>query len=149
MRAPRSLRARITLAALVALALGGALGGVLLLAAVERDGRRAVDRELREQSAQVIGGAPGRGFDPGRNGGPAPVGGGEELLAGSGSFVQVAVGGQVVDQRGDVPDDPPAVPAADGYRTVEIDGVPWRSLTVSFSRPENLRLEVLSSLEGV
>ncbi len=67
MSAPRSLRARITLAALVALALGGALGGVLLLAAVERDGRRAVDRELREQAQQVVRGGPGRGFDgPGR-----------------------------------------------------------------------------------
>ena len=148
MRAPRSLRARITLAALVALALGGALGGALLLAAVERDGRRAVDRELREQSEQVVRGGPGGGFDARRRGGPGP-GGGEELLAGSGSFVQVAVGGQVVDRRGDVPDDPPAVPAGDGYRTVEIDGGPWRSLTVSFAREENLRLEVLSSLDGV
>ncbi len=54
-----------------------------------------------------------------------------------------------MSQRGDVPDDPPAVPADDGYRTVAIDGRPWRSLAVSFPRPENLRLEVLSSLDGV
>ena len=50
MRAPRSLRARIALAAVAAVALCGLLAGALLLAAVERDGRNAVDRELRERA---------------------------------------------------------------------------------------------------
>jgi hypothetical protein len=47
--APRSLRARITLAGVAAVALSGALAGTALVAAVERDGRRAVDRDLRKR----------------------------------------------------------------------------------------------------
>jgi two-component system sensor histidine kinase PrrB len=147
MRAPRSLRARITLAALASVAIGGAVAGALLLAAVERDGRRALDRDLREQAQRVVPGGPGRRFGAR----PRPRRarpGGEQLLAGSGSFVQVAVGDRVLDRRGDVPIEPPAVPVADGYRTVEIDGAPWRSLTVS-GGPANVRFEVLSTLEPV
>jgi len=100
-RLPGSLRARLTLAALLAVGLGGAIAGVLLLAAVERDGRRAVDEDLREQAAEVLRGPPGRGRF---GGGPRH---GEPLLAGSGSFVQVAVGDQVVASEGDVPADAP------------------------------------------
>jgi two-component system, OmpR family, sensor histidine kinase PrrB len=147
MRAPRSLRARITLAALLAVAIGGAVSGALLLAAIERDGRRALDRDLRERAEALVRGGPGRAFGD-RRGGPGPPGG-EGLLAGSGSFVQVALGGEVVDRRGDVPDEPPAVPDADGFDTVEIAGSAWRSLTVSFQRPEDLRLQLLSSLDPV
>jgi two-component system, OmpR family, sensor histidine kinase PrrB len=148
MRAPRSLRARITLAALAAVAIGGAVAGALLLAAVERDGRRAVDRDLRERAAGFARGGPGRGFEERLRGRPGPPGG-EELLAGSGSFVQVAVGDRVLERRGDVPDEPPAVPEADGFRTVEIDGAPWRSLTFSPGGPADVRLELLSTLDPV
>jgi hypothetical protein len=59
MRLPGSLRARLTLAALVAVLAGGLIAGTLLLAAVERDGRQAVDKELREQTAEVLRGPPG------------------------------------------------------------------------------------------
>ena len=53
MRAPGSLRARIALAAVAALALVGAVAVAVLLAEVERDGKDALDREL-EDRAQVI-----------------------------------------------------------------------------------------------
>jgi two-component system, OmpR family, sensor histidine kinase PrrB len=147
MRAPRSLRARITLAALLAVTIGGAVSGALLLAAIERDGRRALDRDLRERAAGVLRGGLGPGFGD-RPGGPGPAGG-EDLLAGSGSFVQVAVGGVVVERRGDVPDEAPAVPSEDGFDTVEIGGEDWRSLTVSSGGPRDVQLQVLSSLDPV
>ena len=54
MSGPASLRARITLAALVALLLGGALAGGTLLAAIERDGRRAVDRDLQQRGQGIV-----------------------------------------------------------------------------------------------
>jgi signal transduction histidine kinase len=143
MRLPGSLRARLTLAALLAVAVGGAVAGVLLLAAVERDGRRAVDEELRKQAVEVLRGPPGRGrFD----GGPR---GAEPLLAGSGTFVQVAIGDEVVEQGGDVPDDAPVPPEEDGFATVDIDGRDWRSLTVSLRSFGDTRLQVLSTLERV
>jgi hypothetical protein len=41
------------------------------------------------------------------------------------------------------------VPEADGFDTVEIGGRDWRSLTVSFAGPEDVRLQVLSSLDPV
>jgi two-component system, OmpR family, sensor histidine kinase PrrB len=138
---PRSLRGRITLAALVAVALGGIVAGALLLAAVERDGRDAVDDQLAERAAQVLRGPPDRFGRPGRRG-PGP------LLAGSGSFVQVAVDGQVVQQDGDVPADAPSVPRRNGLATVDIDGTPWRSLTVPLGRT-SAQLQVLSSLAPV
>jgi two-component system, OmpR family, sensor histidine kinase PrrB len=143
MRLPGSLRARLTLAALLAVAVGGAIAGGLLLAAVERDGRRAVDEELRQQAVEVLRGPPGRGrFDRGPRG-PEP------LLAGSGTFVQVAVGDEVVEQGGDVPHDPPVAPVEDGFTTVEIDGRDWRSLTVPLRSFGDARLQVLSTLAPV
>jgi two-component system sensor histidine kinase PrrB len=145
MRAPGSLRARITLAALLALALVGTLAGVLLLAAVERDGRNAVDEDLRERVRQVAREGPGPRFGPG----PGRGRGREPLLAGSGSFVQVAFGGEVVEQGGDVPAGAPGVPEAEGLATIDIGGRPWRSLTVALGGPQDVQLQVLSSLDPV
>ena len=145
-----SLRARITLAAVLAVALCGAAAGAALLAAVERDGRTAVDRDLRARVAQI---APGRaGFGDGGFGGPGlgpRARGPERLLAGAGTFAQVSLGGQVVRQ-GDVPANAPPVPARDGFSTVRIGGAEWRSLTMSLpTRAGTVRLELLSSLAPV
>jgi len=145
-----SLRARITLAAVLAVALCGAAAGAALLAAVERDGRTAVDRDLRARVAQI---APGRaGFGDGGFGGPGRgprSRGPERLLAGAGTFAQVSLGGQVVRQ-GDVPANAPPVPARDGFSTVRIGGAEWRSLTMSLpTRAGTVRLELLSSLAPV
>jgi signal transduction histidine kinase len=137
MMARRSLRARIALAAVAALALVGALAGSLLVAAVQRDGRAAVDRDL-EQRAQDLARRPFARRQPGR--------GDAGLLAGAGTFVQVAFRGQVIEQRGDVPAQAPPLPERDGFQTVEIGGVPWRSLTFTADSEGELRLRVLSSL---
>ncbi|HEX8074188.1 MAG TPA: HAMP domain-containing sensor histidine kinase, partial [Thermoleophilaceae bacterium] len=168
---PRSLRGRITLAAICALAVCGVVAGVLLLAAVERDGRRDVDRDLQARAAGIGHRPPPRGaFGHGGIGVPPPLragrGGGlpggpdgpggpgappndEALLAGSGTFVQVADrSGQIVDQRGDVPDSAPGLPAEDGLRTVQIDGHPWRALTRTLGGGD-LRVELFSTLQPV
>ena len=142
-RLPGSLRARLTLAALLAVALGGAIAGALLLAAVERDGRKAIDDELREQAAEVLRGRPGEGrFGRGPRGG-------QPLLKGSGTFVQVAYGDEVVARQGDVPDAAPAPPDRDGYSTVDIDGRSWRSLTILLGGPADARFQALSTLAPV
>ena len=170
MSAPRSLRARIALAAVAALVLAFALAGVLLVRGVESDGRDALDRDLQER-ADLIGRRPpprpgqiepeDGGFGPRRaipppGGGPAtiepapgPPPAEERLLAGSGSFVQVAIGGQVVEQRGDVPADAPPPPAGDGFSTVRIGDEEWRSLTTSLPRFSRVRVQLLSSLDEV
>jgi two-component system, OmpR family, sensor histidine kinase PrrB len=143
MRLPGSLRARLTLAALLAVAIGGLVAGTFLLAAVERDGRRAIDRELREQTAEALRGPPGEGrFGRGPRGG-------QPLLRGSGTFVQVAYGDEVVAQDGDVPRAAPAPPDHEGFSTVEIDGTPWRSLTVLLGGPAEARFQALSTLAPV
>jgi signal transduction histidine kinase len=143
MRLPGSLRARLTLAALLAVLVGGLIAGALLLAAVERDGRQAVDQDLREQAAEVLRGPPGEGRF-GR--GPRR---GQPLLKGSGTFVQVAVGDEVVAQEGDVPSRVPAPPERRGFSTVEIDGTDWRSLTVPLGGPDDARFQAFSTLAPV
>jgi signal transduction histidine kinase len=140
MRLPGSLRARLTLAALLAVGIGGAVAGAVLLAAVADDGRKAVDRELKQQTAEILRGPPGRGDFDRDHGGPSA------LLAGSGTFVQLALGSQVIAQ-GDVPDSPPPPPQRDGFATVDIHGRSWRSLTVTVGPQE--RLQVLSTLATV
>ncbi len=138
MSAPRSLRARITIAAVAAVALAGIPAAFLLIAAIEHDGRAAVDRTLAER-VQEIGRRP-----PGHLRPDFDEHDGERLLAGSGSFAQVAYGNQVVARQGDIPDDPPAVPERDGLATVAIDGERWRSLTTSVG---DTRVQVLATLE--
>jgi two-component system, OmpR family, sensor histidine kinase PrrB len=140
-RLPRSLRGRIALAAVGAVALCGALAGGLLLGAVERDGRNQLDGELRERVSQILS-RPVGGY--GRRGGGA-----EPLLRGSGSFAQVAYGNDVTEQAGDVPDTPVPAPDRDGFETVDIAGTPWRSLSVTLEIAGNPRLQVLSSLAPV
>jgi signal transduction histidine kinase len=151
-RAPSSLRARITLAAVLAVALAGLAAGAALVAAVERDGRAAVDSDLRARVARIAP-APqrddddfGGGFGRGR---PGPRGA-ERLLAGSGTFAQVSYNGQVYDQGGDLPAHTPAMPSRDGFRTIEIDGRDWRSLTTSLGpNGTDPRLQLASSLAPV
>jgi signal transduction histidine kinase len=167
---PRSLRARIALAAVAALMLAYALAGVLLIRGVESDGRNAVDRDLRQRADLIVRRPPrgareelapggpirgGRATPPiGIPGEPGPGGPGpppEEgrLLAGSGSFVRVAVRGRVVEQRGDVPSNTPAVPKRDGLSTVTIGSRDWRSLTRTLDPGSGIRVQVLSSLGEV
>lgn len=152
MRRPISLRAAIVAGSVAAVALGVLLAGLVLSAAIGRDARNDVDADLRQRASQVIeaprppwagGGRPGFG-----RGGSMITDAGDELLGGSGSFVQLEVGGQIVMRRGDVPENAPDVPDDDGLRTVEIDGEPWRSLTVS-SPIAPVRLELLTSLARV
>jgi signal transduction histidine kinase len=150
--APSSLRARITIAAVLAVALAGLAAGTALVAAVERDGRAAVDSDLRAR-VERIAPAPSRdgdylggGFDRGRRG-PR---GGERLLVGSGTFAQVSMNGRVVDTGGDLPAAAPPVPARDGFSTVEIGGREWRSLTMSLGpNGTDPRLQLASSLAPV
>jgi two-component system, OmpR family, sensor histidine kinase PrrB len=146
-RPTASLRARITIAAVLAVALAGAAAGTALVAAVERDGRAAVDSDLRDRVARIMPGGAGEAF-----GGPGfgrRARGAERLLVGSGTFAQVAVGGRVVQQGGDVPADAPAVPDADGLATVRIDGREWRSLTVGLGTGGGPGLQLLISLAPV
>ncbi len=154
MRAPRSLRARIVLAALGGLLVIGVATAAVLLAALEREGRRAVDRELAERGKRVLGpggrdeiGPPGGG--PGELDGPGGPGRGG-LLSGSGRFTLVAAGDEV-RVFGDVPAVPPA-PTADGLRTIELAGDPWRTLTSTVGRTsagEAVRVQVAATLAPV
>jgi signal transduction histidine kinase len=164
LRLPGSLTTRIALAAVAAVALVGAVAAPVLLAAIERDGRDAVDRELRERAERVAPPGPPPGAPrPGFGGGPPPFGGlgggrrgppprdreEDRLLAGSGTFVQVESGDEVVRRIGDVPGDPPDVPNTTGFATVDIGGNEWRSLTVDAPRGADGRVQLLSTLEPV
>ena len=154
----------MALAAVASLALVYVLLAVVLVDRVESDGRGAVDRDLRQRSEQILrrpppprilrapapGGAPAIPVEPpDGDGGPGPPPEEERLLAGSGSFVQVAIGGRVVEQRGDVPAGAPPPPARDGLTTVRIGDTSWRALTETLARPVGARVELLSSLGDV
>jgi two-component system, OmpR family, sensor histidine kinase PrrB len=144
-RTPWSLRGRITVAAVVALACGLALAGAVVLHEVQRDGRAAVDRDLDQRASSVT----HRGMGLGYGGYGRPPGGRVELLSGAGTFVQLEYRGQLVARQGDVPRSVPAIPAKDGLATVQIGGRPWRSLTVSVDPDGDGRLQILTSLASV
>ena len=138
MRLPRSLRTRIVLAAVAAVGICGLLAGGVLIAAVEREGRNQVDADLRDRADSIL----RRGDIYGRHGDR-----GETLLRGAGTFVQVSDGARI-GRAGDVPADPPGVPQEGGFDTIDIDGTPWRSLTI-LGDFDDTRLQILSSLAPV
>jgi two-component system, OmpR family, sensor histidine kinase PrrB len=141
MRRPWSLRGRITAAAVLAVVLTGTLAGAVLLREIQRDGRSAVDDQLQERASGLV----HRGVGPyGGRHGPGP-----DLLAGSGTFVQLIEGGQVVEAAGDVPPQGSPAPSQDGLETVMIDGSDWRSLTVPLDSNGFRRVQLLSSLAPV
>ena len=142
MRAPRSLRARIAIAAVGAVALCGILAGGVLIAAVQRDARNQLDGELEARAASILRRPPDRDAY-GHSRGAQP------LLQGSGTFAQIAYGNEVVGQEGDLPGSAPMVPDNDGFETISIGGARWRSLTYTIAAPGNPRLQVLSSLAPV
>ena len=80
MRRPRSLRARVALAGVLALALSLLLAGALLVSTVSREARAAVDAELEARAERVERAVRERGRGgPGRGDrGPAPRGAGDE-----------------------------------------------------------------------
>src|SRR5207302_443711 len=120
----------------------------LLLSGVEAGGGAAVDRDLRRRADLIL--RRSRPSPPGAlDGGPPARPPGEVLLAGSGSFAQVSLRGQVVEQRGDVPGGAPVVPASDGLSTVHIAGSPWRVLAIAVDPGSDARLELFSSLDQV
>ena len=136
---------RIAVAAVAAVALGGILAGTVLLREVERDARKALDGQLGDRAGRLLGGGPDRpGF-----GDPGPGPGRPELLAGSGTFVQVALGDDAVRSAGDVPRDAPPVPYDEGLATVRIGGGAWRSLTMRAGPPGGPRVQILSTLAPV
>ena len=150
---PGSLRARIALAAVLALAVAGAFAGAVILAEVKRDGRNAVDKDLQARIDQIAHrpgpGGPDFGGPPGRGRGGGPPDGDAGLLAGSGTFTQVSIGGQVVRQGGDVPENAPPPPEKTGFSTIEINGKPWRSLNFEAGLQGEARVQVLESLASV
>jgi signal transduction histidine kinase len=142
----RSLRGRVTLAAIGAVLLGLLLLGALLLPAIERDGRNDVDHDLSRRADMIF-----HGPGPLENGDRPPPGGPGEpgLLTGAGTFVRVAQGSQIVQERGDVPANAPAVPTEAGFITQQIGGRPWRSLTVPVPDVPGGRVQLLTSLAPV
>jgi two-component system sensor histidine kinase PrrB len=141
---PRSLPARVTLAAVGAMAISLVLAGTLLLQAVSRDGRDAVDSSLRARAERIGGGPGGPGGDVER-GPPGDAG----LLAGAGTYVRVLVGGQVVREGGDVPQGELPLPTTTGLSTVRVGNDDWRSLVIDTAGLPQARLQLLESLAPV
>jgi two-component system, OmpR family, sensor histidine kinase PrrB len=143
---PRSLPGRVALAAVGAMAISLLLAGTLLLEAVSRDGRNAVDDSLRARADRV-------GDRFGGPIGPAarrPGGGDGSLLAGTGTYVRVLLGDEVVGGSGDTPQGPLPVPTSTGLSTVRVGGEQWRSLVVDApALPQGARLQLLESLAPV
>lgn len=119
-----SLRFRVALAASVSVGLVLVVVGVSLVALVERDQRRAVDERLTEQARSLERPTVVRAL---LRAGRADAG----AAVGSGGVVRlVADDGTVLVEAGAVPD-APFPPLGDrGRSTEEIDGEPWRVLTV-------------------
>jgi signal transduction histidine kinase len=143
MRLPRSLAARVTLAAVVAVGAALLVGGLAVVLAAERSDRDALDHELerlvqarRGPALRILGpagpGAPplGRGRIRGPGGPPFDPGGGPPPLdPGSDRFVRViSPEGRATAAGATVPAGFPLV-EPNGPRTVTVAGRDWRTVT--------------------
>ena len=144
-----SLRARVTLVATLAVALALGVSGVIIVASFASHERSSVDRDLRARTPlrELRVPAPGPGIERGPPGPP------RALSEGSGSFVRVLSGKQVLTQEGDVPAEGFPVPPDEGLETVRADGREWRTLTVAPRGPPgrraHARIQVAQDLSPV
>lgn len=150
----RSLRGRVTLAATAAVALVLAVVGVLIVASYARHERSSLDDSLSTRAADLVPrasrlaarqvlGVPGRGGI-----GPLEPAGPPSLAVGSGSFIRVLAGGQVVISAGDVPGSGFPEPSGTGFRTVNFEGLHWRTYTRQLPLPGG-RLQLADDLSPV
>jgi two-component system sensor histidine kinase PrrB len=151
MRAPRSLRAQITLSAALLVCVVVALSGVVVVARIDHQDRAQVDRQLRARAVKVqadSGKARARGSLLAENDKPARADD-ANLLAGTDSLTRVLAAGEVVAQRGEgIPSSRP-VPARSGVTTITVGGRRWRSLVGPTNMVAGGRLQVLQSLGPV
>jgi two-component system, OmpR family, sensor histidine kinase PrrB len=153
MRVPRSLRARVALAAVAASAIVVVVAGAVLIATAGRDERRDLDRRLAGEARGLAGprallGVPGTFGPPG--GAPFPPAASEDRIIGSGRVVRVVRGGRTVTEVGDLPGNSQLPsPDAPGFRTVELDGQSWRVFTATGPPGLDAAVQIAASLEPI
>ena len=148
MRFPRSLRARVALAAVAAAAIVVTAAGSVLFATAGRDERRDLDRQLAGQARMLAGPGPvPRGIPIPGPGGQPP---GEGAILGSGRVVRFVRNGRTVRELGDLPGDSelPA-PREPGFSTVDLDGQSWRVYTAPGPPGLRVSVQIASSLESI
>ncbi len=146
MRMLSGLRTQLAVGAALLALLVVAIAGGTLAWQLDRQDRLDVDTALQERSERIsadigkmLGGAEAGHVDES----PDPYG---DLLGGSESLVRLMADGELVAQRGELPSSGADIPAEPGLTTVEIDGVPWRSLVLDEG---GAQLQVLQSLAPV
>jgi two-component system sensor histidine kinase PrrB len=150
-RAPRSLRAQITVSAALLVSVVVALSGLVIAVRISEQDRTQVDRQLQARAAKVqadSGKAGDRGSLLADANKPARSDD-ANLLAGTDSLTRVLAGGKVVAQRGEGIPASQVVPAASGLTTITVDGQPWRSFVEPTATISGGRLQVLQSLVPV
>ena len=153
MRVPRSLRARVALAAVAASAIVVVVAGAVLFATAGRDERRDLDRRLAGEARGLAGprallGLPGVPGPPGTQAVPPPAS--EDQIIGSGRVVRVVRGGRTLTELGNLPGNSqlPA-PEVSGFRTVDLDGQSWRVFTALAPPGVDAAVQIAASLEPI
>ncbi|MEV4421974.1 HAMP domain-containing sensor histidine kinase [Patulibacter sp. NPDC049589] len=153
MRPLRGLRAQVTVALALLVAVVMAATGVVIVQRIDRQDRARVDAQLRVRATKVRTDATkpqdGKADDERNRVDPAAKDGDAGLLAGTDALTRVLSGSSVVTQRGEAAVDAGPPPTRDGFSTVTIDGQPWRSLTQAIPGVRDGRLQVLQSLDPV
>lgn len=147
---PRSLRAQVTLGAVLLVVVVVALAGLTIALRIDHQDRAQVDTQLQARATKILADR-GKTTDRGSLLAEADKAGRDDatLLAGTQSLTRVLSGGKVVASRGEGVGGDVPVPATPGLSTVQIGGKPWRSLVERYDAVPDGRLQILQSLAPV
>lgn len=145
MRFASSIRAQLSIAGALIVFVVVACAGLVTVIEISQRDRAQVDAALLDRSTRVDNNI--QRLLRNRGPGALQTTSASDPLSSGQSFIRVFDHGQMVLQRGEIPDQAPPLPTRNGFSTLQLDGHQWRSYVRGAGRHGEVQVQVVQNLE--